>query len=238
VRKRFLIAGVWLGGGLLALLTGAYALFQASQHVPEFYLAALQTDRLAQEEASHQMLQRATTLASQVQKEGRWEGGFTAEEINGWLAVDMLRNHRELLPSAVKDPRVVIDSGELTVACRVQRGKWSGVVSLAVDAYLARPNVIALRIRGARAGVLPLPLDNVLDRISNLASAMDLHTRWWQAEGDPVVEISIPQPRDAKGKVVRIEALDLGPGEIYVSGSTERELERRRVSRAKQDPRL
>ena len=38
-----------------------------------------------------------------------------------------------------------------------------GRLSLTIDAYLHEPNVLALRIRRARAGALPVPLAQVLD---------------------------------------------------------------------------
>ena len=221
MRKRLLIATFLLLGLLVALAAAAFALYQASQHVPEFYQQALQTDRNLEQAASDQMLQRATALASDTQKEGQWHAVFTAEQINGWLAVDMLRNYPDLLPRSLSNPRVAVGSEQLEIACRYTRGKWTSVLSLAVDAYLAEPNVVALRIRGARAGNLPLPLDTVLRRISEEANRRNFHVSWSQAEGDPVVEITLAPPRDAEDKDVRIETLRLGEGEIRLAGSTE-----------------
>lgn len=207
---------------LLALGVGAYVLYRASQRVPEFYREALQATPKDREEASDEMVQQVTALASDTQKDGVWEAVFTAEQINGWLAVDMPRNHPDLLPSSVSDPRVTIEPEQVRIACRANRGDWTGVVSVAVDVYLAEPNVVALRIREARVGSLPLPLQGILDKISQEAAQTDIEIRWRQAEGDPVVEVLIPPPRDKDDKRVRIESLQLGEGRVYVSGSTER----------------
>ena len=221
MRKWLFIAAFVVLGGVLVLAVAAFALYQASRHVPEFYREALKTPPQAHEAASDEMLQQATALAGDVEKEGQWQAVFTAEQINGWLAVDMVRNYPDLLPSSVSDPRVAIEPDQLRLACRVDRGDWTSVLSLSVDAYLSEPNVIALRIRKARAGVLPLPLQGILDRISQEAGQTDLEIRWRQAEGDPVVEISLPPPRDASDKLIRIETLRLGEGNVYLSGSTE-----------------
>ena len=218
--KWLLIAAFVVCGLLLAIGSCVFAVYSASQQVPEFYEEALKRDPVAEQKASDKMLQQATALASDVEKEGPWTAVFTAEQINGWLAVDMLQNHPDLLPPSVRDPRVGIEPERLRVACRFERGDWSSVLSLAVDAYLAEPNVIALRIREARAGLVPLPLDGILKHISKSADQMDLRIQWRQAEGDPVVLITIPPPRDEDDKLVRIEALRLGEGEIYVSGRT------------------
>ncbi|MFH1268027.1 MAG: hypothetical protein ABIK89_20105 [Planctomycetota bacterium] len=222
MRKWLVIVGLVVLGVLLASGVGLLVLYRASQHVPHFYQEALQTDPAAAEEASDEMLQQAAALTGDVEKEGPWEAVFTAEQINGWLAVDMARNHPDLLPSSVKEPRVAVEPEQIWIACRLDEGGWSSVVSLVVDAYLAEPNVIALRIRKARVGMLPLPLEGILDAISQEAGQMDLDIRWRQAEGDPVVEVSISPPRDADDKTIRIEALQLGEGKIYLSGSTER----------------
>ena len=45
-------------------------------------------------------------------KAGHWEIRFTADEINGWLAVDLVKNHPNALPPTLKDPRVSIDPNE------------------------------------------------------------------------------------------------------------------------------
>jgi hypothetical protein len=206
---------------LLGLTAGAYLLYRASQDVPEFYEKALQADPQRQREASDEMVQRAAALASDVNKQGDWQTVFTAEQINGWLAVDMVENHPDLLPSSLSDPRVAIEPEQLLVACRLERGKWKGVVSLSVDVYLAKPNVLALRIRKARAGLLPIPLKTITDEITERAEKLDLGLRWRQAEGDPVAEIPIPPPRDADDRAVRVETVRLGEGRLYLAGSTE-----------------
>jgi hypothetical protein len=210
-------------GLLLAAGLGLFAVYQASQHVPAFYEEALAHDPKAAEDASGEMIEQAAALASDMKKGGQWQAVFTAEQINGWLAVDLERNYPDLLPSSLSDPRVAIEPDQMWIACRLERRNLNSVVSLAADAYLAEPNVLALRIRRARAGMVPLPLETVLDKISEKASELDLDIRWRQAEGDPVVEIVMPPPRDEEEKAVRIEALRLAEGKIYLSGSTEEE---------------
>lgn len=222
MRRWLLIAAFVVVAVLLAAGVVGYFLYRASQRVPEFYQEALQAVPKAQEEASDEMVRQVTALVSDAQKKGAWEAVFTAQQINGWLAVDMPRNHADLLPSSASDPRVTIEPDEIRIACRVNRGNWTGVVSVAVDLYLAEPNVVAARIRDARIGSLPLPLKDILERISQEAAQTDLKTRWRQADGDPVVEVFLPQPRGKDDKRVRIETLQLGEGSVYVSGSTER----------------
>lgn len=220
--RKWLRIGILLGCGvLLAACVTLVVIWKLSQQVPEFYSQALEVDPAEQEEASDQMLERATALASNVQQEGGWEALFTAEQINGWLAVDMVKNHPGLLPRSVSDPRVAIEPEQVTLACRFQQGQIDTVLSLTVDLYLSEPNVAAVRIRKARAGLLPLPLEKVLERAAETADRLELDVRRRQADGDPVILISIPE-RIEDGRLVRVERLRLGKGEVYLSGSTER----------------
>ncbi len=213
---------LWACGIILAIIVGGlYLLYRATQHVPEFYRQAVAIDPAMQERASDQMLQQTTALASDVKKPGHWEALFTAEQINGWLAVDLVRNHPDALPPQLRDPRVAIEPGEITLACRFQRGGAASVLTLEVEPYLAENNMLALRFRAARAGLVPMPLSEVVDRLSDAARHTDLRLQWRQKDGDPVALIPVPQPRDAGGKVVRIEVLDVRQGAVYVAGTTE-----------------
>jgi hypothetical protein len=222
VRKRLRIA-VLAGCGLLLVVVAAVCwLLWAVRQEPEFYRQAVELDQASQKDASDQMLQRATALRSDVEKVGPWQALFTAEQINGWLAVDLVENHPGTLPESFRDPRVEIRPEKMTVAWRVEQGRLAGVVSFVVEPYVPEPNVLALRIRAARAGLVPIPLSDVLDGVSRAAGQMDFTVRWQQADGDPVALVTIPPPSDQADKVIEIETIRLGEGEIYLSGRTRR----------------
>lgn len=205
---------------MVLALVGAFLLYRATQHVPEFYQQALRAEPVAQKQASDEMLQKTTDLAKNVKKKGHWEAIFTDAQINGWLAVDLQASHSNTLPPEIRDPRVVIEPGQVQLGFRFVRGDWNTVVSLAVEPTMPEPNLLALRIRRVRAGSVPLPLNRLLDEISKAVSRTDIRLEWRQADGDPVALLSLPSPRDTNGKQVRIEAVRLGRGEIYVSGTT------------------
>jgi hypothetical protein len=221
--------GKWLriltfsAAAVVALLAvTAVLLWRATQKVPEFYARAVQDDPADRAEASDRMIQRATTLAGDVKKEGRWEATFTADEINGWLAVDLVENHADQLPATMSDPRVAIGPGRLMIACRYEEGWIEAVLSLEVDVYLAEPNVLALRVYEARAGGLPLPWERVQDQITQAVRRSRLKIEWAQVDEDPVATISLPPPSPQEPIAATIDAITLGDGEIYMSGTTER----------------
>jgi hypothetical protein len=218
-RKRL----VWIVAVGLVLLVAAalLGLYFAVRHEPEFYREAMETKPDVLEKASDRMLKQIGALQSAMNRSGPWQADITAEEINGWLAVDLRKNHPKALPPSASNPRVAIEPNEMTVACRFNRGGVESVLSLALHPYLPEPSVVALRIVRARAGMLPVPLKDVLDGISKGAAEMQLRLKWAQAGSDPVAIISLPDDTDAD-RVVRIESLELREGAIRVTGTTER----------------
>lgn len=215
LRRTLLIVG---GSALLAafLVLGFYL---AAQHEPAFYRETIELGAAEAEKQSDQMLQRATALASAAKKEEHWEALFTAKQINGWLAVDMVKNHPNLLPPSFSDPRVAIDGRRVTIAGRYWQAGVSTVLSLTIEPYVPEPNMVLVRIVKARAGLLPMPLGRVRDGLTQVARELNLRLQWRSAGSDPVAMLSFP-PAD-KDRPVRIEKLRLGDGEIYVAGSTE-----------------
>jgi hypothetical protein len=219
--SRRLRLSLLIAGGLAVLLALVLlGLCLAVKHEPAFYRKAMEIDPAVLEKASDQMLQQAAALQNAVRKEGRWEALFTAEQINGWLAVDRVKNHPNSLPPEFHDPRIAIDSKQMTIACRYDGAWLSSVLCLTVEPRVPEPSVLALRIVRARAGLLPLPPGPVLGRLSEAARDMQLRLEWRRADGDPVAMLSLPENDD--DRTVRIDTLHLGDGEVFVAGSTKR----------------
>jgi hypothetical protein len=216
-RKLSLIVSV------LAILVAlaVVGLYIAVRHEPAFYRRAMETDKVVLGKGSDRMLQKIAAMQNDFSRPGRWQFKVTAEEINGWLAVDMAKNHPNSLPPTFCDPRVAISPGDVTAGCRCEQGGVTSILSLTLQPSLPEPNVVALRIVRARAGAVPLPLKRVLDGLSQAARDMRIRLNWRQAANDPVAMLSPPDNPDADC-VVRIESLELADGEIRISGVTER----------------
>ncbi len=229
--RRWLKIVVWAISGLIFLAGIAAAIFyRALHHVPEFYRAALQGDAAKQQADGREMQMRSVELSSHVQVAGRWQQTFTADQVNGWLAVgrfqksdDVSPEIRGLIPDAVIDPRVAIEPDGITIACRFETGMaGQTVLSLKVDVYLTEQNEIALRIRKARAGVIPAPLDVVLKRLSEALAQAKCPARSSQADGDPVVLIAIPSVGKRGELTIHLDTLRLSDGKLEVAGATKR----------------
>lgn len=216
-RTRLFVASGFALAGLACL--AALGVYSALRRAPADYEAALVRDVAAAARSSDEFLQSAAAVASDVRKAGAWDAVFTADQINGWLAVDVPQNFPELLPAEFAAPRVFIHPGDLTIACRYG-GSVDTVLSIACDVYLQAPNVLAIRIKAARAGLLPLPLGNVLNAITHAAQNLELPLEWRRVGGDPVALVSIVPPH-ARGKErVELERVELREGEVAVVGHT------------------
>ncbi|MBI3464972.1 MAG: hypothetical protein HY000_18235 [Planctomycetes bacterium] len=214
--------GAALAGGLLLIVAAVLVWTdRAVHHVPSFYRQALRVDQKLQERSSNEFLQQAASLVSEAPKTGPWHAVFTQDQINGWLAVDLVKNHGRLLPAGVSDPRLQITPGGVTLACQYNSGKIHTVFSLQLEPYLAEPNVVALRIERARAGAVPLPLDQILQGFTTAAEKADLQLAWKQTDGDPVALVTLPSLISDDELLLRLETLELREGELHLAGQTE-----------------
>jgi uncharacterized protein YpmS len=220
--RKLLRLTVCVTGAILAVLIGLGLWTYYSVHqVPEFYAEALEAEPEKLAEASEEMIRRTTELVSNNNTKGNWEAIFTAEQINGFLAVNLPKNHPDVLPKEFRDPRVAITSRGMQVACRYQT-KWiTTVASLHLEPSLRENNVLAVRFRKARAGTFPLPLKDILDQLTKAAAQAQIRLQWETIEDEPVALITIPAMRDGGKVVVSIDALELRDGAIYFRGRTE-----------------
>ncbi len=218
---RLRVSLLFLGGLVVLALFALLLLYIAARHVPEFYRSALEIPQEKLQQGSDDMIRQAAALESAANKEGHWEALITAEEINGWLAVDLKKNHAESLPPTISDPRVAIGKEGITLACRYGEDSGSYILNLTIAPYVAEENVLALRIVRARVGLFPLALKPITDRITAAAREMQLHLEWRRGGGDPVALLSLPDVAEGR-RTVKIDAIRLGDGEIYISGTTEK----------------
>jgi hypothetical protein len=215
-RRSRLLALVGASGLLLA---AALALYRAWRHVPDFYRQALMADPASQRAASDQLLARASALGSDACRQGTWQGLFNAAEINGWLAVDLPRNHPGLMPRELHEPRVAIERDHVRVAARWGSGRLAAVFSINLGVQMAGPSTLAIRVERVRAGLMPLPLGQILDTISRQAARVGAAVRWRTTDGDPVAIVRLP-PFQHNDALLVVRSVELTNKELFVSGTT------------------
>lgn len=207
-------------GGFCALLLlfGIFTL--AVRHVPAFYRKALEIEDAILRTGNDQLLESATALMNAARHPGQWYALLTEEQINGWLAIDLAQNHPELLPPGASDLRARFERDRAIIACSYEYPGLSTVVSVKFDVYLAEPHVVALRVHGARAGAVPVPITPIMDGIAKAAERLNLRIEWRQAHNDPVAFITLPEAHTAT-TVLKLDSLQLRDAAIYLAGRTE-----------------
>ncbi len=217
-----ILLGTLLAVVLLIVAGGAW-LWRAVHRTPEFYEAAVHVDPSQQKKKSDDMLRRSAAVISDVKRKKPWEALFTTDEINGWLAVDLVENYPRLLPSELQEPRVAIHPHEIVVGCKYDGPQLSTVVSIDADVTLEEPDVLAVRIRKARAGDLPLPLGKLLPQaIAGLKSAgFSVEER--KIDGDPLLLVTLPNRiKNTDQAVPVLEKVELREGEVYIAGEAKK----------------
>ncbi len=215
-RAVVLIAGSFVLSAFIAVC----GLYLATRHTPAFYTEALALEPEAARRGSDEFLETGTALANSIRREGKWYALVTEEQINGWLAVDLVENQRDLLPADVAAPRVDLGAGRATIACGYRLPGISAVVSVAFEVYLVEPRVVALRIHSTRAGALPAPMAPVVEGVARIAERLNLRVEWRQMHGDPVALITLPAAQ-SESMIYRLDALQLREGALYLMGCTE-----------------
>lgn len=204
-----LIATLGIGIAVLCFLAA---------RTPEFYIRKLPVDQVAAEKGSDQFLQKTSLFASDLKREGTWYLKVTEEEINGWLATDLPRNHAHSLPPGVSDPRVEIADDVIRIAAKMKSGILSGVAHAELKIYSPETNTIIVVIRRAAIGALPLPLQKFVESLKTIAARADWDVRQMQSGGSPTLVITIPNSLDEKGRELELTNIYISKGQVELSG--------------------
>ncbi|MFV2069222.1 MAG: hypothetical protein ACC645_19835, partial [Pirellulales bacterium] len=220
-RGRVVFLAVFGGVSLAAL--SLFGLFAASQQSPAFYLRAEIPEGQERVEVSRRFESRATAVLSRPPTDragdgNRWSARFTDREVNAWLAVTESKSGRPLIADRLREPRVSFGDDRLLLGFQIDMQGLTTIGSVDLELTLRSPNVLACRVCGAHAGLLPLPLKGVLDTITRVARGLNLPIHWMQADGDPVAMISVPNSRVGEDEVFTLERLILVAGEIRLGG--------------------
>ncbi|MDX1965274.1 MAG: hypothetical protein SFX18_19165 [Pirellulales bacterium] len=211
----FILVVVVLAGG------GIGGLLWALRTIRPFYRSALLIPKQNLDQGSLDFLNRLSKFKNDLRKLGQWSLVLTDEQINGWLAVDLPRNHPDALPEGIYDPRVAVTSGQVSAGVTVDRQPFPVVASLDANIQLERENQISVRILTVRLGNLPWTLEQVVTKL--IASAQDQGWTVQQTVVDntPVLIFTMPERQSGEPYQIIIESLELRDGALYVAGRTE-----------------
>ncbi len=214
----------WLAlAGVLVVLLSVIALiwlFQASQQVPEFYSRAIEIAPERAAEAGDRLERAVLELHNEVIHEDRFQMTFTDEEVNGWLASDLIEKFPERLPPSVRDPRVAFEEGAAIIAFRYEEGNAKTIVTVRADIHLLEDeDVLSVTLRALHAGTVPIPIGPVLENLKREAEQRRLPIRWEDDRGSPVALIPLRLGDQwVKDRQLILENIYLEPGKLTIAG--------------------
>ncbi|MDR3638077.1 MAG: hypothetical protein P4L84_30005 [Isosphaeraceae bacterium] len=215
--KRVLIVG-----SVLATLVTAPALVWVSlSYEPQFYRTMNKLPRAQREAEAKRFVAQSLQLSNNIRNEPVWEAVFSDEEVNAWLAEDLVTQFADQLPPEVHDPRVAFETDRVTLAFRLEQGPVKSVIWVVARPRVPEGNVLELTLEKIRAGVLPVPADDVLDRIAEHVRARGVDVSWKRVDGRPVVLVRY-QP-DADREDVELETVQISAGQVRLTGKSNRE---------------
>ena len=211
--KRLLV----LGFVSLAILAAAPGLAWLSlTHKPDFYRVTVQLPKGEQEKEAKEFVAQSLQLRNDICNEPTWEAVFTDQQVNAWLAEDLVTHFADQLPSEVHEPRVMFEMDRVTLAFELDQGPVRSVIWVVARPRIPEGNVLELTLEKMRAGVLPIPADKVLDKLTKHAQAQGLDFQWKREDGFPVVTIRY---KSQKGRDdVKLERVQIRKGEIRLTG--------------------
>ncbi len=219
--RRSLLLGLAILAATLTLVVGGLLLLLYRE--PDFYHARALPAGRERQKNSQDFLARSSRLYDGIKYARRWDEHFTEAQINSFFDEDFVRSgfSERMLPEHVSQPRVSISDDEIRLAFRYGLNAWcSTVVSLDFRVKLANaePNCIAVELEGLHAGSLPISVQSMLDRISEVARRSDIEVAWYRnpTSGNAVAVLRF-QANQARPTVL-LDRLELNQGEIVIGG--------------------
>jgi hypothetical protein len=201
-------------GGTAAAAAG---LDQEQQENPQ---PATQPDVSQAEAAARRVVTKAAACHAAISRPGAWEAAVTADELNAWLAIDLPRNHRQVLPRGVSQPRLLFQPKHALIGTRVGYGRLTAVASLDFEIQLRDVNHLAIVLEQARLGAIPLPRPPILRELARRIAMLGMVTDLRMLDGRLVLMVYIPSTYDAGGTSYWLESLSIGAGELLLAGTT------------------
>jgi len=201
----------------IAVVVGATGAYWAVWQEPDFYAQAMQDpdDPVEQKQQAKQFVQRTMRLVDDIRHANQWSEEFSQEQVNSWLAEDLHHKYDDIVPRGVNDPRVQFLPDIVQIGFRYQRSDWQGVVSLNVKPCVPGDNQLALEIESVRAGLLPIPLDLVIEGVLKRFRKRGWNVEWKQANGNDVLLIAIDH---SSAQPQRLQSVQVTKGGLRIAG--------------------
>jgi len=214
--KRLIKTGTFLG----VSVSIPSAIWFSLTYQPCYYRAMVSLPHEQREIKAKHFVAQSLQLRNDICNEPSWEAVFSDQEVNAWLAEDLVTHFADQLPPEIHDPRVLFEMNRVVLAFQLEKGGVQSVISVVARPRVPEGNTVELTLEKIRAGILPVPADNVLDRIIDHARRHGVDVQWWRRDGYPVVVLRYTP--NLSREDVQLEELDIRNGQIRLAGHSDR----------------
>ncbi len=192
----------------------------AATRVPEAFRGPSFAARAGAEDAARRFVSGLSALHAAFIREGAWEAACAEDDVNAWLATDLRRNHRGVLPESITDLRVDFRPRQIAASARLAVAGLRPVASVVLGVRLREPNQLGVTVEQASLGAIPLPGGPVLAEVRRRFDQLGMVTSIRQLDGSSVLVVYIPSTHESGGPSHWLEALSIGDGSMAVAGRT------------------
>lgn len=203
---------------LLLALPGAF--YACLNYQPRFYRARSAMPPRRRQAEARQFVAQSLQLRNDIMNEPTWEAAFTDEEVNAWLAEDLVVHFADQIPPGVHEPRVAFEPDRVTLAFQLDQGPIRSLIWVVVRVDVPEPNQLSLTIEKIRAGMVPVSAQSLLGPITEHARARGLDIRWDTDEGLP--RATVRYQADTRRADIILEQFRVFNGQVRLSGRSER----------------
>ena len=208
---------------IVAPLLVIYAFAQRS---PGFYSDNMSASREFHRGQGEQFESTVLEMQNDILQYSNWQARLTEDQINGWLAVHLNEKFPGTLPANIGRPGIAFFERQVRFAFRFEYGWFSGFVQLVGDIFCpetnANDNQIAIRVKSATIGFIPIPMSLWADRLTESLNQSGITTVWQEMDGDPVAIVTLPNRLFTdESRTFRFTAIELHRGEMLINGVAE-----------------
>jgi hypothetical protein len=208
------------GTAVLVVVTIPLAVWLSLTYQPSFYRMMVTLPHEQSEAKAKHFVAQSLQLRNDIVNEPTWEAVFSDQEVNAWLAEDLVTHFADQLPPEVRDPRVLFETNRVVFAFQLKKGGVHSVITVVARPRVPEGNTVELTLEKIRAGIVPVPADNVLDRIIEHARRHGVEVQWERRDGYPVVVMRYT-PNLAR-EDIQLEELEIRSGQIRLAGRSDR----------------
>lgn len=228
IQKRILGCGCFaVILGLTLIVAVVWWIIRSVQTVPQEYQAALEMPVAVAAEKGDELERTVVRLHNAIEQTRPWKITIDADQINGWLATDLVEKFPDALPTSIAQPRVVLKPRSARLLFKYQLpGDLTGIATAEIDIFVTdQHNQLALEVLEIRSGVVKLPIALWLDSICSHLNRQGIATEWQFRNSNPVVLIRVPDQIEEmgdRGRVV-VESVEVVDNAIVIAGRSDDE---------------